>query len=172
MKYQSYSYVYFINISKDFTAERHTVWSTSWRWTFVLTDILLAKKSKLSIRRQKACSRSWSTGLTAKFWSFRGRSLSVPLSCVSDVILSFSVLMTEVFLMRGGMNGAMIEASKRVMGKLEGNATCSSASFSIVSQNSSTWTSSVAWKSGHVNYRERRTVIYQVIVLYFTSLKC
>lgn len=71
------------------------------------------------------------------------------------VILSFSVLMTIELLISAGKKGAMMEASKRVMETLEGNTACSRASLSIASQNSSTCTSSEAWNSGHVNFRER-----------------
>lgn len=68
--------------------------------------------------------------------------------------LSFSVLMTALFLIRGGMKGAMIEASTRVMGMSVGKAACSIASFSMVSQKSSTCTSSETENSGQVNCKE------------------
>lgn len=66
--------------------------------------------------------------------------------------LSFSVLMTVGLLIRGGMKGAMMEASTRVMGMSVGKAACSIASLSMVSQKSSTSTSSETEYSGQVNY--------------------
>lgn len=68
-----------------------------------------------------------------------------------DDTLSFSVLITVALLIRGGMKGAMIEASTRVMGMLAGKAACSMASVSMVSQKSSTCTSSETEYSGQVN---------------------
>lgn len=70
---------------------------------------------------------------------------------VCDATLSFSVLITVALLIRGGMKGAMIEASTRVMGMLAGKAACSMASVSMVSQKSSTCTSSETEYSGQVN---------------------
>lgn len=70
-----------------------------------------------------------------------------------DRTLSFSVLMTVELLISGGMKGAMMEASTRVMGMSVGKAACSIASLSIVSQKSSTCTSSETEISGQVNCR-------------------
>lgn len=77
--------------------------------------------------------------------------------CVWDRTLSFSVLITVVFLIRGGVKGAMMEASTRVMGMSAGKAACSIASLSMVSQKSSTCTSSEMGHSGQVNYRRHNT---------------
>lgn len=68
-----------------------------------------------------------------------------------DSNLSFSVLITVGLLIRGGMKGAMIEASTRVIGMSVGKVACSIASLSIVSQKSSTCTSSETENSGQVN---------------------
>lgn len=65
--------------------------------------------------------------------------------------------MTVALLISGGMKGAMMEASTRVMGMSEGNAACSIASLSIVSQKSSTSTSSGTETSGQVNCRSSTT---------------
>lgn len=68
--------------------------------------------------------------------------------------MSFSVLITEPLLISGGMKGAIIEASTRVMGMSIGKAACSIASVSMVSQKSSMCTSSDTGDSGQMNYRE------------------
>lgn len=61
------------------------------------------------------------------------------------------MLTTTAPLISGGKKGAMIEASNFVIGMLEGNATCSITSVSIVDQKSSTFTSLDAKNSGQVN---------------------
>lgn len=59
--------------------------------------------------------------------------------------------MTTAPLINGGKKGATIEASNFVMGMLEGKATCSITSVSIVDQKSSTFTSLDDKNSGQVN---------------------
>lgn len=56
-----------------------------------------------------------------------------------------------VLLISGGKKGAMMEASNFVIGILEGKATCSMTSVSMVDQKSSTFTSLDAKNSGQVN---------------------
>lgn len=68
--------------------------------------------------------------------------------------LSFSVLRTVGLLIKGGAKGAMMEASTRVMGMSAGKTACSMASLSMVSQKSSTCTSSESEHSGQVNCRD------------------
>lgn len=68
--------------------------------------------------------------------------------------LSFSVLITVGLLIKGGMKGAIMEASTRVIGMSVGKAACSIASLSMVSQKSSTCTSSDTENSGQVNCRK------------------
>lgn len=68
-----------------------------------------------------------------------------------DRTLSFSVLITVGLLISAGMKGAMIEASTRVIGMSVGKVACSIASLSMVSQKSSTCTSSETENSGQVN---------------------
>ncbi|TNN64773.1 hypothetical protein EYF80_024968 [Liparis tanakae] len=58
--------------------------------------------------------------------------------------------MTVGLLISGGIKGAMMEASTRVMGMSVGKVACSIASLSIVSQKSSTCTSSETENSGQV----------------------
>lgn len=56
-----------------------------------------------------------------------------------------------VLLISGGKKGAMMEASNFAIGILEGKATCSMTSVSMVDQKSSTFTSLDAKNSGQVN---------------------
>lgn len=86
--------------------------------------------------------------------------VEVPVSWEVGVrTLSFSVLITAELLISGGMKGAMMEASTRVIGMSVGNVACSIASLSMVSQKSSTSTSSETENSGQVNWRQNRVAV-------------
>lgn len=86
--------------------------------------------------------------------------VEVPVSSeVGGRTLSFSVLITAELLISGGMKGAMMEASTRVIGMSVGNVACSIASLSMVSQKSSTCTSSETENSGQVNCGQNRAAV-------------
>ncbi len=61
--------VYLIKIWKDFTANRHENHKQQMNvFTSILKVLLLVKKYKLSIRREKACNKLCTTGFSAEFW--------------------------------------------------------------------------------------------------------
>ncbi len=61
--------VYLIKIWKDFTANRHENHKQQVSvFTSILKVLLLVKKYKLSIRREKACNKLCTTGFSAEFW--------------------------------------------------------------------------------------------------------
>lgn len=83
------------------------------------------------------------------------RKKKLPGTVCASRFFSLSVLTTTVPLISGGKKGAMMEASNFVMGMLDGKATCSITSVSMVDQKSSTFTSLDATNSGQVNYQQK-----------------